>query len=563
VLSDREALASAVERLHASVADESPAARVTQRDELARLRARFREAPQLFTDELIARLKEIAKVVGRGPSPEEVLASVFGYSSFRPSQKEIIDTVLSGRDVLGILPTGAGKSVTYQVPARILGGTTLVVSPLIALMRDQVEALTEVGMRAAFINSSLSPEERAQRVTAARRGELELLYVAPEGLEARLGSLLSQLDIRLIAVDEAHCISQWGHDFRPAYRSFAAQLSQLPRAPVLALTATATEEVTSDIARSLGMRKPAVYRGSTFRPNLHVLAIKKGAAGAPTTREAIVRLVKDRRGDAGIVYCLSRKATEETAEVLSRAGVKAAAYHAGLPAEARAAAQDAFRNDAVDVVVATIAFGMGIDKSNVRYVIHRDMPRSIDGYYQEIGRAGRDGLRADCFLFYSWSEVVAYDRFADESSSDEAAARIRAQSREMFRFAEGTRCRHVALAAHFGDVIGACETSCDVCLGGLVLPKKRDKAAVMPAAAMPAQQSELLVLLKSLRRHLAEERGVPAYVVFNDATLAAMSELRPTTEAELLRVPGVGPKKATTYGAAFLRLLREEARLPG
>lgn len=581
---ERQELEESVARLKAKLGDDSQGARAEQRKDLEMLRGLFRRSQALFTHDLIAELKSIAaeldKPVRSGPAPtladaEEVLASLFGYDSWRPLQREIVTTVLSGRDAIGVLPTGAGKSITYQLPARVLGGTTLVISPLIALMRDQVEALGELGFRATFINSSLTFEERKSRLGAVRRGEIELLYVAPEGLESKLGSFLTDVDIRLIAIDEAHCISQWGHDFRPSYRTFAAQLGRLPKAPVLALTATATKGVTEDITKLLHLRDPAVFRGSTFRRNLHLYAVKKGAKGAPTTREAILSFVKSRKGESGIVYCLSRKATEEMVAYLKKGRVKAVAYHAGLSAEDRASAQDLFRKDEVDVVVATIAFGMGIDKSNVRYVVHRDMPRSIEGYYQEVGRAGRDGVRSDCVLFYSWSEVVTYDRFADEAESDDVADRIRAQSRAMFRFAEADRCRHEALAAHFGERVGDCGGSCDVCSGDevaapsatsgaaqpIVRPARAAASKVLATAPAPnVKNPELLQLLKSLRKHIAETRGVPAFVVFNDATLLAMAERHPTTYADLLMVQGVGPKKGSTYGEPFLELLRQEAK---
>jgi ATP-dependent DNA helicase RecQ len=284
-----------------------------------------------------------------------------------------------------------------------------------------------------------------------------------------------------------------------------------------------------------------------------------------TTREAIASLVSARPGESGIVYCLSRKATEETADYLKEQGCKATCYHAGLAPEARAKAQDAFRNDDVDVVVATIAFGMGIDKSNVRYVIHRDLPKSVEGYYQEIGRAGRDGAPSDCTLFYSWSEVTAYDRFADGTEDDAAADRLRSQAREMFRFAEAARCKHQLLAEYFGEKMQKCAESCDVCRGKIALPPKLRKSrrgggettASRTAAVLGgAVDDELLTLLKSLRLHLAREKGVPAYLIFNDATLLEMAARKPKNEAELLQVPGVGPAKLERYGTAFLKLFK-------
>src|SRR5512142_90949 len=301
------------------------------------------------------------------PPPESalgVLRTVFGHEAFRPGQADVIDAVLGGRDCIGVMPTGAGKSITYQIPARLLGGTTLVVSPLVALMKDQVDAMRGAGLRAAFLNSTLSAEVRRERVAALRRGELELVYAAPEGLEASVGAALEGTRLALIAVDEAHCISHWGHDFRPAYRNLAGLKARF-RAPVLALTATATPEVTRDIAAQLGMRDPLLVRGSFFRRNLRLHAVRKG--DGVRARDAIVRLVRARRGASGIVYALSRKSVEDLAGHLAARGVRAAAYHAGLEPETRTRVQDAFRSGELEVVVATVAFGMGIDKPDIGF----------------------------------------------------------------------------------------------------------------------------------------------------------------------------------------------------
>ncbi|RYZ07304.1 MAG: ATP-dependent DNA helicase RecQ [Myxococcales bacterium] len=495
--------------------------------------------------------------------PEEVLKDVFGYDSFRPGQREIIDAVLAGQDCVGVMPTGSGKSLTYQVPAIALGRFALVVSPLIALMKDQVDALTEAGVSATFLNSTLSFDERRDRMADIAQGKHRLVYVAPEGLEASVGRLLQEVKPSLIAIDEAHCISEWGHDFRPAYRNLSSLKRRFGNVPMLALTATATPQVMRDIVQQLGMRGPKMFRGSFFRKNLRLASFQKGESLGRTTREAIASVVQSRSGESGIVYCLSRKSTEETADYLKEQGCKAICYHAGLAPEQRAKAQDAFRNDDVDVVVATIAFGMGIDKSNVRYVIHRDLPKSVEGYYQEIGRAGRDGAPSDCILFYSWSEVVAYDRFADGTEDDAAAERLRSQAREMFRFAEASRCRHQLLAEYFGETMQKCGESCDVCRGKLELPRslkksRRGETTSRPpsTAVVVGKDAEMLTLLKSLRLHLARERGVPAYLIFNDATLLEMAVRKPKTEADLLQVPGVGPAKLEKYGDAFLKLFK-------
>jgi ATP-dependent DNA helicase RecQ len=573
-------LRARVERLHATAQESALAERHWITGELAALRTLFRRNSALFSPDLVAMLKHTSSQVAalieqprRYASDEllHVLKDAFGYDSFRPGQLPIVQSVLDGKDCVGVMPTGAGKSLTYQLPARLLGGTTLVISPLIALMKDQVDALGEAGMRATFLNSSLEPNERRERVERLAAGEYELLYAAPEGLEASVGRALERVKLKLIAVDEAHCISQWGHDFRPAYRKLSGLRARFSGVPLLALTATATREVSKDIVEQLGMRAPNVFRGSFFRENLRVSAYDKGALGKLTTREAIARLALARRGESGIVYCLSRKTTEATVAFLLQQGVRAAAYHAGLDTAERSRVQEAFKNDQIDVTVATIAFGMGIDKSNVRYVIHRDMPRSIEGYYQEIGRAGRDGLNSDCVLFYSWADVKAYDRFAD-SSDDIAAERLRSQSRAMHRLAESEGCRHQNMVGYFGESLEPCGNACDRCAALDVLgqtrsvvtraERRRDRTAGDERDPRPSSSArealedsadpELFERLRGLRRRLAEERKVPAYVVFSDATLLAIAARRPKTEAELLEVSGVGLTKLERYGAAVL-----------
>ncbi len=471
--------------------------------------------------------------------------------------------MLAGRDCIGVMPTGAGKSLTFQIPARILRGTVLVVSPLISLMKDQVDALTRNGFQATFVNSTLDLETRRARMRRLRGGEYELVYVAPEGLEGGLRNFLAGVGVPLIVVDEAHCISEWGHDFRPSYRRLHGLKAQFGGVPILALTATATRRVVGDILRQLGMVKPDGFKGSFFRSNLILTTHKKGDGRG--SRKDILAYVRRRAGVSGIIYTLSRRNVESLTEFLRTAGIRALPYHAGLDDAVRARHQDAFACDEADVIVATIAFGMGIDKSNVRYVMHREMPRSIESYYQEIGRAGRDGLPSDCILLYSWADVMSHARFQETIEDPDVRLAAGAKSRAMFDLADARGCRHRNLVAYFDEAIDPCASACDECRGAtfvdLVRAVKTDRTrTVAPTTRVgpgSAADAELFERLRGLRRSLADAEGVPAYIVFSDATLTRMAAERPQDETGLLAVPGVGPAKLARYGQAFLHVLRE------
>jgi ATP-dependent DNA helicase RecQ len=395
------------------------------------------------------------------PALEQKLKEVFGYDTFRPHQREIAESFLAGRDTLAVLPTGAGKSLCYQLPAIVREGLTVVVSPLIALMKDQVDQLTASGVAATFLNSTLDSAEAKKRFAKLYAGEYRMLYLAPERL--MLPDFLPKLaewGMKALAVDEAHCISEWGHDFRPEYRRLREVRETLTGIPLLALTATATPRVREDIRAQLELCAPQIFIASFNRPNLTYRVVPKAKAAAQ-----VVKYVSERPGESGIVYAQSRRAAESLATALRDEGIAAAPYHAGLDGDERSRNQEAFLRDDLQVVCATIAFGMGINKPNVRFVIHADLPKNVESYYQETGRAGRDGLPSECLLLYSRGDVVKYLRFFEEISDRQARNEARVQLEKMTHFAEDERCRRVALLGYFGEqwTVENCG-ACDQCL---------------------------------------------------------------------------------------------------
>jgi len=598
----------------------------------------------------------------------------FGYDQFRPLQREIIEDALAGRDVFVLMPTGGGKSLCFQLPALMRDGLTIVVSPLIALMKDQVDALQTSGIPATYLNSTLNREEAKARWRGLHRGQYRMLYVAPERL--MLDTFLERAlnwDIAQFAIDEAHCISEWGHDFRPEYRELKKLRKHLPDVPIMALTATATDRVRADIIKELELRDSRAYVASFNRSNLAYRVIPKTAA-----YEQLLAFIRSRPNDSGIIYCASRKSTESLARHLNEDGTSAKPYHAGLTNVERTKHQDAFLRDDVRVITATIAFGMGINKPNVRFVVHYDLPKNLESYYQETGRAGRDGLPSECVLLFSPGDVAKQRHFIDEKTEKEARI-ARAQLQQMVHYAETRECRRATLLEYFGerypakldDVAGqtplkvSCE-SCDNCLQpretvdgtvhaqkflscvyrihsrhgfgfglghvvdvlrgadteairqrghnelstygiggelkraewqaigrellrlGLVecAPGKFATLSLTPAGLEALRKRTSIVLtkqieiaeksarikpgaiecdevlfarLRALRRQLADERGVPAYIIFSDVSLREMARKYPTNSTEFRRIPGVGEQKLKDFGEAFLSAIRSHS----
>jgi ATP-dependent DNA helicase RecQ len=391
------------------------------------------------------------------PGLAAVLERYFGFRAFRPLQEQIVEDALAGRDVLALMPTGGGKSLCYQLPALVRPGLTVVVSPLIALMKDQVDFLRSRRVPAAVLNSTIAPQQMQSVIDSLQRGAVRLLYVAPERLmQPQFLDRLARWNVAMFAIDEAHCISDWGHDFRPEYRQLRELRLRFPSVPMMALTATATDRVRADIVAQLGLRDPGVYVASFNRPNLHYRIEPKKAP-----YERLLALLRGRKGQSGIVYCHTRRQTESLAEKLVRDGLRAVPYHAGLEQPVRARHQDVFLRDQVQIVCATIAFGMGVNKPNIRFVVHYDLPKNIESYYQETGRAGRDGEPAECLLLFGKADVINHERRADEKQTAREQAVARAALEALVKFAESRRCRRRELLAYFGEDYG--DEKCDAC----------------------------------------------------------------------------------------------------
>jgi ATP-dependent DNA helicase RecQ len=410
---------------------------------------------------------------------EDVLKKYFGYDSFRPQQSEIIDTVMDNQDCLVLMPTGGGKSVCFQIPAILRPGLTVVISPLIALMKDQVEALRGNGVNAAFLNSSLSSAEQDQVMWQAKIGELKLLYIAPERLfSGNTFDFLREWNVNLFAIDESHCISSWGHDFRPEYRQLSSLKQRFPNVPVIALTATADRVTRRDILKQLGIEQAETFVASFDRPNLS-LSVLPGRKRLPQ----IQSFIKKHESQSGIIYCLSRKGTETVAASLQKAGFKAEFYHAGLPSDKRSKVQEQFLKDDIQIIVATIAFGMGIDKSNVRWVIHYNLPSNVESFYQEIGRAGRDGSPSDTALFYSYMDIITrQDMINNSEQSEEQKELLHAKLNRMKQYAEADICRRRILLSYFNEAVEQDCGNCDVCQN----PRTRFDATIIAQKALSA-----------------------------------------------------------------------------
>ena len=600
---------------------------------------------------------------------QQTLKTYFGYDSFRPLQEEIIRHILGGNDALVLMPTGGGKSICYQLPALLREGTAVVVSPLISLMKDQVEALCANGISAGALNSSNDETENAALRRACMEGKLKLLYISPEKLLAEANYLLRDMHVSLFAIDEAHCISQWGHDFRPEYAQMGILHQQFPQVPVIALTATADKITREDIIKQLHLNHPRIFISSFDRPNLS-LTVKRGYQQKEKSK-AIIDFIARHPGESGIIYCMSRSKTESVAQMLQKQGIRAAVYHAGLSPTRRDEAQDDFINDRVQVVCATIAFGMGIDKSNVRWVIHYNLPKSIESFYQEIGRAGRDGMPSDTLLFYSLSDLILLTKFATDSGQQSINIE---KLQRMQQYAESDICRRRILLSYFGETATHDCGNCDVCknpperfdgtiivqkaLSAIVRPEQQISTGVLvdilrgnmtpevvdkgyeqlktfaagrevpardwhdyllqmlqlgyfeiaynennhlkitpagsdvlfgratarlvvirreeanetkrgrkrklpvlskelPLGLPNTENEDLFEALRELRKRLADEEALPAYIVLSDKVLHLLSTSRPTTIEEFGNISGIGEYKKKKYGKEFVSLIRK------
>lgn len=501
----------------------------------------------------------------------EVLKKVFGYDSFREGQEKIIDAILRGQDVLGIMPTGAGKSICYQVPALMFPGITVVVSPLISLMIDQVKALNDAGIHAAYINSALTETQITKALYNAMCGRYKIVYVAPERLETdRFLEFVMNADISMITVDEAHCISQWGQDFRPSYLEIADFLARLPRRPVVsAFTATATERVKQDITGSLHLQNPVTVVTGFDRPNLFFRVVKR--KGGKETDNSILNYVKRHEDESGIIYCATKKNVDSVCELLLQHGILAGRYHAGLSLEERKESQDDFTYDRIRVMVATNAFGMGIDKSNVRYVLHYNMPQSLEYYYQEAGRAGRDGEEAECVLFFSKQDIMINKRLLDYKATEggytagDPAVRANEQRKlnQMIHYCETDECLRQYILNYFGDHSPCICEKCSNCVvtedeaEENYIETGRAKKKTAELADLTEEGQELFEKLRKCRSELAAKQGVPPFIICSDKTLKDMCARCPADKTQMADVYGMGAQKIASYGNNFTEIIRK------
>ena len=480
----------------------------------------------------------------------------------------MMDGILQGKDVLGIMPTGAGKSLCYQVPALMLEGITLVISPLISLMSDQVKALNQAGVHAAYINSSLTENQIRAALAYAAQGKYKIIYVAPERLNtARFLDFAYYADISMVTVDEAHCISQWGQDFRPSYLEIADFLAKLSDRPVVsAFTATATERVKQDIAASLHLQNPVTVVTGFDRPNLFFRVVNR--KGGKETDNSIINYVKRHEDESGIIYCATKKNVDSVYALLLQYGIAAGRYHAGLSLEERKKNQDDFTYDRIRVMVATNAFGMGIDKSNVRYVLHYNMPQSLEYYYQEAGRAGRDGEEAECVLFFSKQDIMINKRLlqykvTSGQASDDSVVRANEQRKlnEMIRYCETDECLRQFILSYFGD---NSPCTCEKCSNCVVVEDEaeetyiqtgREKKKALQLADLTPEGQELFEQLRRCRADLAVEKGVPPYIICSDKTLKDMCVKCPVDSTAMESVYGMGAQKVESYGARFTQII--------
>lgn len=484
---------------------------------------------------------------------ENLLKQYFGYDEFRPMQLDIIKNTLEKKDSLVIMPTGGGKSICYQLPTLKFEGVTLVISPLISLMKDQVDGLKASGINAEYINSSLSQEEISDIKKRIQRKEVKLLYIAPERLASEYFRIfLSTLNVSLIAIDEAHCISEWGHDFRPEYRNLKSLRTIFPESPIIALTATATEKVRIDILKQLSLRDPKIFISSFNRKNLNLMVIEKKKA-----MERIMKMLKEYSNESVIIYCFSRKDSENIAEKLRHKGFNALPYHAGLDNETKKHNQDLFIKDKVNIIVATIAFGMGINKPDVRLIIHHTFPKTLEGYYQEIGRAGRDGLPSDCILFYSRGDIRKHKFFIDKKENEITKNNARVKLRQVMNYCEDNYCKRKHILKYFGEnFLEANCRACDSCLK-LSKPERIVQKTLIPRelGKQGGYNPKLFEELRVLRKQIAAQRNVPPFIIFGDVSLREMASYLPKNNEEFLNIKGVGQQKLKDFGELFLKVI--------